>query len=68
MMLMLVGSGATLREWGSVVQLSDYLGVPVQTIYDWRSRKVGPPACKVGRFLRYRESVVIAWLDDQTAA
>ncbi|MGV8847521.1 hypothetical protein [Tessaracoccus sp.] len=27
--------------------MSEYLGVPVSTIYDWRSRGVGPRAYRV---------------------
>ena len=53
-----------LRTVGDV---SKYLGVPAQTIYDWRLRGYGPHAFKVGRHLRYRESDVMAWLDQQTA-
>ena len=51
----------------TVADVSKYLGVPAQTIYDWRLRGYGPTAFKVGRHLRYRESDVMAWLDEQTA-
>lgn len=50
----------------TVQQLSDYLGVPVKTLYEWRTRKVGPRAVKVGRALRYPESRVIDWLEEQS--
>jgi excisionase family DNA binding protein len=50
----------------SVQQLSDYLGVPVKTLYEWRTQHVGPRAVKVGRALRYPESRVAAWLDEQS--
>lgn len=49
-------------------QLAEYLGVPVQTLYDWRWKGVGPTPLKVGRHLRYRESDIKAWLDVRTAA
>lgn len=39
----------------TVQDVATYLGVAVQTIYDWRLKEVGPPAFKVGRHLRYRE-------------
>ncbi|HET8767107.1 MAG TPA: helix-turn-helix domain-containing protein [Pedococcus sp.] len=45
-----------------------YLSVPVQTIYDWRWKHEGPPAYRIGRHLRFRESDVFAWLDSKTAA
>jgi excisionase family DNA binding protein len=51
-----------------VREVAEYLGVPVQTLYDWRLRHRGPKAVKVGRHLRYRREDVEAWLDDQTAA
>ncbi len=49
----------------TIEQLSGYLGVPVKTLYDWRTTHVGPRAVKVGRALRYPESAIIAWLADQ---
>ena len=51
----------------TVQDVATYLGVAVQTIYDWRLKEVGPPAFKVGRHLRYRESDVMEWLDKQTS-
>ncbi|EKA62385.1 excisionase [Janibacter hoylei PVAS-1] len=48
--------------------VATFLGVPVGALYDWRCQGEGPPALKIGRRLRYRESDVFAWLDEQTAA
>ncbi|WEV77730.1 helix-turn-helix domain-containing protein [Janibacter cremeus] len=48
--------------------MATFLGIPVGTLYDWRCRGEGPPAFKVGRRLRYRETDVFAWLEEQTAA
>ncbi|MFI7079435.1 helix-turn-helix transcriptional regulator [Micromonospora sp. NPDC049903] len=31
--------------------VSAYLRFPVQTLYQWRTRKYGPPAARVGRHL-----------------
>lgn len=45
--------------------LAEGLGVPVQTLYVWRTKGAGPRAIKVGRHLRYRRSDVEAWLDAQ---
>jgi excisionase family DNA binding protein len=52
----------------TTVDAAKYLSVPVQTIYDWRTRGYGPRGIKVGRFIRFRESDVFAWLDEQTRA
>lgn len=49
-------------------QLAEREGVPVTTIYQWRSRRTGPPGFKVGRHVRYRLADVIAWEEGQIAA
>lgn len=46
-------------------QLSEYLGVPLRTIYQWNHRGVGPTFLKVGRHLRCRSSDIERWLDGQ---
>ncbi|TBO55115.1 DNA-binding protein, partial [Streptomyces kasugaensis] len=40
---------------------------PVKTLYQWRHRRIGPNALKVGRHLRYRWTEVDAWLTAQSA-
>lgn len=50
----------------SIEDLSQYLQVPVGTLYQWRSRKYGPPGVKVGRVIRYRPADVAAWLNSLT--
>lgn len=44
-------------------ELSAFLGVPLPTIYRWRSRQEGPPGFRVGRHVRYRLDEVYDWLD-----
>ena len=55
------GAGEQDRLW-SVCDVSWYLGVPVNTLYAWRSEKRGPNARRVGRHLRYRPEDVRAWV------
>ncbi|MGH3916384.1 MAG: helix-turn-helix domain-containing protein [Pseudonocardiaceae bacterium] len=43
--------------------MSDYLQVPVQTLYSWRAQGYGPPGRRMGKHLRYRPEDVTAWLD-----
>ena len=50
------------RLW-TVNDVSTYLGIPVQTLYAWRSAGTGPPARRVGKWLRYRQADVRAWVD-----
>lgn len=54
------------RTWG-LEEVSYFLGVPVGTLYQWRYRRTGPPAFKVGRHLRYDPAAVRAWLAKQVA-
>jgi excisionase family DNA binding protein len=50
----------------TIEQVSDWLGVPKGTLYQWRSRNQGPRAIKVGGGLRYRRNEVDAYLDRHT--
>lgn len=51
----------------SVEEVAAFLGIPVATLYQWRYRRTGPRAAKVGRHLRYDPADVRAWLDRQAA-
>lgn len=56
------------RALATTEEVSDYLGVPVQTLYTWRSRGRGPRASKVGRHLRYRWTDIENWLNQRAGA
>jgi excisionase family DNA binding protein len=43
-------------------ELADYLRIPLGTIYRWRAARVGPPAYRVGRHVRFDVADVNAWL------
>jgi predicted DNA-binding transcriptional regulator AlpA len=51
----------------SAKQVARFLGVPVATLYQWRYRRTGPRASRVGRHLRYDPAEVRAWLARQAA-
>lgn len=55
----------------SVAELAEYLGVPVTTIYDWRSHGLGPIGHRLGKHVKFAPSDVRAWLaerrDDATS-
>jgi excisionase family DNA binding protein len=51
----------------TVEDVSTYLGVPVTTLYQWRYRRTGPRASRVGRHLRYDPADVRAWLAEQAS-
>jgi len=48
-----------------VEELAEYLGVPVQTIYDWRLSGRAPLAFKLGKHLRFAVSDVQEWLEER---
>ena len=43
--------------------VSEYLGVPETTLYQWRHKGIGPRGYRVGRHTKYRLSEVDAWLE-----
>lgn len=56
-----------MEQLYSIREVSDRLGgIPLGTLYNWRSRGIGPRAIKVGRHLRFREADVAEWLQEQT--
>lgn len=59
------------RLW-NIQDVSEFLGVPVTTLHQWRYLGTGPEAFKVGRHLRYDPEAVRRWLvehcrDERTA-
>jgi predicted DNA-binding transcriptional regulator AlpA len=48
-----------------VNELAGYLGLPVSTIYDWRTRGLGPTAYRFGKHLKYAVSDVRVWVEQQ---
>lgn len=58
------------NPWGlepllDISELANYLGVPVSTIYDWRTNSKGPAAHRLGRHLKFAVSDVRAWVEEQ---
>jgi excisionase family DNA binding protein len=51
----------------SVEEVSQYLSIPVATLYRWRHQGTGPKASRVGRYLRYSIDDLQAWLRDGAA-
>jgi excisionase family DNA binding protein len=54
---------AQLGTFLTVAQLAELLQVPQDTIYYWRSQGKGPRGVKIGRYVRFPESDVEAWLE-----
>lgn len=52
----------------TIAQLAEYIGVSRQTVYNARCLGLNlPPAVRVARSARYRESDVKKWLESQQA-
>jgi excisionase family DNA binding protein len=52
----------------SPVEVARFLGVPLRTLYRWRSRGDGPRGYRLGRHVRYRVDDVERWLEDHRDA
>jgi excisionase family DNA binding protein len=46
-------------------ELAAYLGLPKQTLYDWRVNGRGPRAYRIGKHLRFTVRDIRAWVDTQ---
>ncbi|MFI6240855.1 helix-turn-helix transcriptional regulator [Micromonospora sp. NPDC050795] len=57
----------TIERLWTVTDVSAFLGIPVGTLYQWRHRRTGPRASRVGRHLRYDPADVRAWFNNKAA-
>ncbi|SCG46428.1 helix-turn-helix domain-containing protein [Micromonospora inositola] len=55
----------TIEPLWTAEDVSTFLGVPVGTLYQWRYRRIGPRASRVGRHLRYDPADVRSCLTKQ---
>lgn len=49
----------------TLAEVAAWLQLPPKTLYEMRYRRTGPPAFRVGRWLRYDERAVQRWLDER---
>ena len=59
-----------MNPWGmepllSVGELAEYLGVPVATVYDWRSHGTGPVGHRFGKHVKFAVSDVRMWIESR---
>lgn len=50
-----------------VPDVAELTGIAQDTLRQWRHRGYGPRSARLGRRVVYRESEVLAWIDDQFA-
>jgi len=55
-----------MRDWLSIDDLAQLLGVPKETVYQWNRKGTGPDVTHVGRHVRYHRPAVDAWLSANT--
>ncbi|EHR52144.1 hypothetical protein SacmaDRAFT_3946 [Saccharomonospora marina XMU15] len=49
----------------TIHDLADYLGIPINTLYQWRTKGYGPTGRRIGKYVRYRPQDVDAWVEQQ---
>jgi len=69
----LAGVNNLTNVWGldpmmSVTDLAKYLGVPVATVYDWRSNGTGPVGHRFGKHVKFSVPDVRLWVESQRDA
>jgi len=55
-----------VNEIDDTIGTAAYLGMPAETLKQWRHLGKGPAYFKAGKHVRYRRSAVDAWADSQT--
>jgi predicted DNA-binding transcriptional regulator AlpA len=58
-------TAALSDRWLTPIELAEMFTIPIETLYQWRYRKCGPPSHKIGRHIRYRLTEVDAWAASQ---
>ena len=54
-----------LDDWMSRADLAGELGISVDTLGRWETRRIGPPCIRLGRRVFYRKDDVKDWLREQ---
>jgi excisionase family DNA binding protein len=57
-----------LDELWTVEQLAEFLKIPTQSVYKQRSLGTGPPGYRVGKYVRFKKSDVMRWLEEHRDA
>ncbi|WP_328399623.1 helix-turn-helix domain-containing protein [Streptomyces sp. NBC_00390] len=48
--------------------IAELFDVPLETVYQWRKKRTGPPGFRVGKHLRYDPAAVQRWTTERMAA
>ncbi|GGR87598.1 hypothetical protein GCM10010269_28480 [Streptomyces humidus] len=47
--------------------VAEIFDVPVETVYQWRKKRTGPPGFRIGKHVRYDPADVRAYVDQRKA-
>ncbi|KUL52299.1 helix-turn-helix transcriptional regulator [Streptomyces sp. NRRL S-1521] len=47
--------------------IAELFGVPLETVYQWRKKRTGPPGFRIGKHVRYDPADVYAFVAQQRA-
>ncbi|MFJ7048976.1 helix-turn-helix domain-containing protein [Streptomyces sp. NPDC101112] len=48
--------------------IADMFGVPLETVYQWRRKRTGPPGFRIGKHIRYDPADVRAYVVQRKSA
>ncbi|MEU5999094.1 helix-turn-helix domain-containing protein [Streptomyces sp. NPDC047197] len=48
--------------------IAELFEVPLETVYQWRKKRTGPPGFRVGKYVRYDPAAVRDWTTERMAA
>ncbi|MCP3758743.1 helix-turn-helix domain-containing protein [Streptomyces sp. TBY4] len=48
--------------------IAELFDVPLETVYQWRKKRTGPPGFRVGKHVRYDPTAVHSWIAEQMQA
>ncbi|MFD4143699.1 helix-turn-helix domain-containing protein [Streptomyces sp. NPDC058572] len=48
--------------------IAELFDVPLETVYQWRKKRTGPPGFRIGKHLRYDPATVQRWTAERMAA
>ncbi|MGW0536174.1 helix-turn-helix domain-containing protein [Streptomyces sp. NPDC003032] len=44
--------------------IAEMFGVPLETVYQWRKKRTGPPGFRIGKYVRYDPTDVRAYVTE----
>ena len=56
-----------MNQYMTTEEVAEYLSIPLNTIYQWRTRGSGPRASRVGRHLRWVRADVDRWVEQRAS-